>query len=93
MPVMTFSPESAAKVRGRTNSWAARVMMTCTRIPRSCNRRTISAALYAAIPPVTPSAIFMMIVDCRFLMLDSKAIGMSLTHDHNQSTTLLSCRD
>ena len=35
-PVMTFSPESAAKVRGLTNSWAARVMTTCTRMPRSC---------------------------------------------------------
>src|SRR5580693_482127 len=59
IPVMTFSPESAAKVRGRRNSWAARVITTCTRIPRSCSRRTISAALYAAIPPVTPRAIFM----------------------------------
>src|SRR5580704_2691016 len=47
IPVITFSPESAAKVSGRTNSWAARVMMTCTRMPRSCKRRTISAALYA----------------------------------------------
>ena len=28
--VMTFSPESAAKVSGRTNSCAALVMMTCT---------------------------------------------------------------
>jgi hypothetical protein len=45
IPVITFSPESAAKVSGRTNSWAARVMMTCTRMPRSCSRRTISAAL------------------------------------------------
>src|ERR1700733_6943733 len=59
IPVMTFSPESAAKVRGRRNSWAARVITTCTRIPRSCSRRTISPALYAAIPPVTPRAIFM----------------------------------
>src|SRR5580658_9567367 len=58
IPVITFSPESAANVSGRTNSWAARVMMTCTRMPRSCSKRTISAALYAAIPPVTPSAIF-----------------------------------
>ena len=30
MPVMTFSPESAAKVSGRTNSCAAAVMTTCT---------------------------------------------------------------
>src|SRR5262249_24400046 len=56
--VMTFSPESDAKVRGRTNSWAACVITTCTRMSRSCSRRTISAALYAAIPPVTPSATF-----------------------------------
>src|SRR5882724_1141466 len=56
---MTFSPESAAKVSGRTNSWAARVMTTCTRTPRSCSRRTTSADLYAAIPPETPRAIFM----------------------------------
>src|SRR5207237_9332470 len=33
-------------------------MMTCTRMPRSCSRRTISAALYAAIPPLTPRATF-----------------------------------
>ena len=39
------TPESAAKVRGRTNSWAARVITTCTRMPRSCRRRTISADL------------------------------------------------
>src|ERR1700758_3576394 len=58
MPVMTFSPERAAKVRGRTNSCAACVMTTCTRIPRSWRRRTISAALYAAMPPVTPRATF-----------------------------------
>ena len=45
MLVTTFSPDSAAKVSGRTNSCAAAVMMTCTRTPRSCNRRTISAAL------------------------------------------------
>src|SRR3954471_13438495 len=57
--VITFSPESAAKVSGRMNSWAERVMMTCTRIPRSCSRRTISAALYAAMPPETPRATFM----------------------------------
>src|ERR1017187_9078184 len=33
-------------------------MTTCTRMPRSCSRRTISADLYAAMPPDTPSAIF-----------------------------------
>ena len=35
--VMTFFPESAAKVSGRTNSCAARVITTCTSTPRSCN--------------------------------------------------------
>jgi hypothetical protein len=33
MSVITFSPESAAKVNGRTNSCADLVMMTCTRTP------------------------------------------------------------
>src|SRR5580692_1683424 len=69
MSVMTFSPESAAKVRGRINSWAARVMTTCTRTPRSCSSRTISAALYAAMPPLTPRAIFM-IADGQFPIAD-----------------------
>src|SRR5689334_24682779 len=36
-------------------------MMTCTWIPRSWRRRRISAALYAAIPPVTPRAIFIVV--------------------------------
>ena len=58
IPVITFSPDRAAKVRGRINSCAAPVMMTCTRMPRSCNKRVISAALYAAIPPHTPRATF-----------------------------------
>src|SRR5690349_8214494 len=58
-PVITFSPERAAKVSGRTNSCAAAVITTCTRIPCSCKRRTTSHALYAAIPPQTPRATFM----------------------------------
>src|SRR5215469_4279801 len=57
MPVMTFSPESAAKVSGRTNSCAACVMTTCTWMPRSWSRRRTSAALYAAMPPLMPSVI------------------------------------
>ena len=61
-PVMTFSPESAAKVSGRTNSWAAAVITTCTRMPASCSERTTSHALYAAIPPHTPSATFIQLL-------------------------------
>src|SRR5215475_6148057 len=52
--VMTFWPLSAANVRGVTNSRAARVITTCTVCPASCRRRTSSADLYAATPPVTP---------------------------------------
>src|SRR5262249_45420762 len=59
--VMTFSPLRAAKVSGRTNSCAARVITTWTRTLRSCSRRTSSAALYAAIPPATPRATFILI--------------------------------
>src|SRR5258708_5364667 len=39
------------------NSAALRVIITRTRAPRLTNRRTNSAALYAAIPPHTPTAI------------------------------------
>src|SRR5215471_3655799 len=52
--VMTFWPLSAAKVSGVMNSRAARVITTCTVCPSSCRRRTSSADLYAATPPVTP---------------------------------------
>src|SRR5713226_724555 len=55
--VMTFCPLNAAKVSGATNSRALRVITTCTLKPSCCKRRTSSAALYAATPPVTPSVI------------------------------------
>src|SRR5215472_14936263 len=55
--VITFCPLSAAKVRGVTNSLAARVITTQTLWPSCCKRRTSSAALYAATPPVTPNVI------------------------------------
>ena len=45
MRVMTFCPVRAAKVSGRTNSWACAVMMTCTASPFCCSSRTSSAAL------------------------------------------------
>src|SRR3984957_16658773 len=56
--VMTFLPVSAAKVSGVMNSCAERVITTCTSSFSCCRRRTSSAALYAAIPPVTPRTIF-----------------------------------
>src|SRR5215472_1690227 len=55
--VMTFCPLKAAKVSGVTNSRAARVITTWTLWPSCCRRRTSSAALYAATPPVTPNVI------------------------------------
>src|SRR6266852_209340 len=55
--VITFCPLSAANVSGVTNSRAPRVITTCTLNPSCCKRRTSSAALYAATPPVTPSVI------------------------------------
>src|SRR5207237_5416301 len=55
--VMTFCPLKAANVSGVTNSRALRVITTCTLSPSCCSRRTSSAALYAATPPVTPSVI------------------------------------
>src|SRR5579885_2624041 len=57
MPVMTFCPVSAANVSGRTNSWACAVITTSTVCARSCSARASSAALYAAMPPVTPRTI------------------------------------
>src|ERR1035437_10156840 len=57
--VMTLWPVSAAKVSGRTNSSAARVITTCTSSEYCCKARTSSAALYAAMPPVTPSVTLM----------------------------------
>src|SRR5580704_3930150 len=65
--VMTFCPLSAANVSGVTNSRAPRVITTCTLKSSCCNRRTSSAALYAATPPVTPSVMrsgFMVVVTC-----------------------------
>src|SRR3989440_6248654 len=55
--VITFCPDNAANVRGVTNSRALRVITTCTLSPSCCRRRTSSAALYAATPPVTPNVI------------------------------------
>src|SRR5882762_2080162 len=55
--VITFCPVRAAKVSGVMNSRAPRVITTSTVNPSCCRRRTSSAALYAATPPVTPSVI------------------------------------
>ena len=52
---MTLWPVRAAKVSGWMNFCAAAVMTTCTSTAWRCNARTNSAALYAAIPPETPT--------------------------------------
>ncbi len=48
---------SVWSVSGAINSVALRVIMTRTLAPLVTSRRTSSAALYAAIPPLTPSTI------------------------------------
>src|SRR4029077_19944314 len=55
--VQTFLPESVWRVRGVMNRCALAVIRTWTSAPASVRPRTISHALYAAIPPLTPSAI------------------------------------
>ncbi len=53
----TGRPDSAWNVSGVTNWRAPAVITTWTSAPRSRRRRTISALLYAAMPPETPSRI------------------------------------
>ena len=53
--ISTRFPVSACIVSGVTNSCAARVMTTRTSAPARVNKRDNSAHLYAAIPPVMPS--------------------------------------
>ncbi len=53
--VSTGRPDSAWNVVGVTKRVAASVITTSTATPALTNRRVNSAALYAAMPPVTPS--------------------------------------
>ena len=53
--VSTGWPESACSVIGAMNWQAPGVMTTFTLTPAFTNRRTSSAALYAAMPPVKPT--------------------------------------
>src|SRR5581483_565283 len=53
--VRTGRPESACNVSGAMNWHAAGVITTSTVMPACTNRRVSSAALYAAMPPVSPS--------------------------------------
>ena len=53
--VRTGRPDSAWNVVGVTKRVAASVITTSTSTPAFTNRRVSSAALYAAMPPVTPS--------------------------------------
>jgi hypothetical protein len=47
----------AEKVNGWMNCWALAVRTTRTRAPRWTSPLAIDAALYAAMPPLTPSTI------------------------------------
>jgi hypothetical protein len=53
--VNTGRPLRAWNVSAPTNSVARAVMQTCTVAPALMSRRTSSAALYAAMPPATPT--------------------------------------
>ncbi len=55
----TSCPDSARIVSGVMNWHAASVMTTRTCAPALTSNRHSSAALYAAIPPVTPSTTFL----------------------------------
>ena len=54
--VITRRRVIASKVTSPTNRRADRVMIAATSCPRFCSPRATSTALYAPIPPVTPSA-------------------------------------
>src|SRR5262245_43907212 len=54
--VITSCPLNVCSVRGVMNCRPPAVMMTCTSVPAFTRPRTISAALYAAMPPLTPRA-------------------------------------
>ena len=55
----TLFPDNACKVKGVINSSADLVITTRTDDPAFFKERTISADLYAAIPPVTPRRMFL----------------------------------
>jgi hypothetical protein len=59
--VATGRPESAAQVGAPTNFSAGAVGTTRTPCPDSVNSRSSSHALYAAMPPHTPSTTSVMV--------------------------------
>ena len=61
-PVITLWPVREAKVNGVMNFWAASVITTCTSSAWRCKARTNSAALYAAMPPETPTVTFIAMI-------------------------------
>ena len=58
---VTSLPESSPNVIGVTNLAACSVIMQCTSAPRCLSWLTSPAALYAAIPPQTPTTICLFI--------------------------------
>ena len=71
--VLTGLPESASKVADPTKLRADSVGMTVTLCPDSVKYRTRWQALYAAIPPATPTTIlatsFPLLMDCGVTVL------------------------
>src|SRR5690242_9543618 len=86
--VMTFWALRAAKVSGVTNSRAAVVITTCTLCPSCWRRRTSSAALYAATPPVTPNVIRIQLFPRRyfFLLLPSLSSSTEVASEKSNSS-------
>src|SRR5438128_4362127 len=80
---MTPCPETAASASGETNRAALGVRTTRTVASASCNRRTSSGALYAAMPPETPRTMFMR----------SRSLGVSrsrgISSPRDRATSLL----
>src|SRR3954466_2364460 len=64
---MTRRRVIASNVTGPTNRVAACVITATTSWPRFCSPRATSTALYAPMPPVTPSAIRAIDLFARFL--------------------------
>ena len=72
--VETLFPDSACSVNGVMNSSADFVITTRTEAPDFFRCLTISADLYAAIPPVTPNKIFLLANDFNIYFLKYQII-------------------
>src|SRR5687767_4936098 len=75
---------TVCNARGATNCVAFGVITTSTRAPRFTSARTISGALYAAIPPDTPSSTRLPLSDATREVYVRKVPGTFLTSAEDQ---------